>query len=805
MDTNEFSQSILTEALRLAALGYLVHPVHGISPEGLCTCGKGVNCRSPGKHPVLSGWQEQASCDPNVINSWEWWRGFNLGLVPSDMYTILDFDGEQGRQLYQMMLEWCPVLGSPEYPLSITGSGGYHLLGAGEATSFVRRLPGLDIRAKGGQAVVAPSKHYSGNVYQAWRPIVGPAPLFPPEVMKVARGDLVPPELQAPELVTLDDIKAMGRKQGKYQSALRALAKGEAFAEPGQRDDILAGLAGTLVRKFPNADPTQIASLFEASLAAMAMAAPEAPTLDTVTDKLQRFRQMQADNQSTLPQILIGADIRDTARQAMDAIGDDPGRQLYRRGGRLCFIKHNQELPGLSPRNEESPMIEDASSEIVRGEMSGAARWLKRNADGEMVPKIPPNEVATYATKIGEWPKLPFLEGIVTGPILRNDYTIFRGDGYDDLTGILSVGNKLTGDILPLLQALEGLTDVYADFPFKGGHYSNILAAVLTGAGQYAFQGPSPLNMVDANTRGSGKTLLAEVTSAIITPGGATSAALGTDNEEDRKQLTSLAMGGARVVLADNLTGRIGTPKMCEALSLHDGIWSDRILGKNQTWSGPFRPVWFATGNNVSLKADLARRISYCRLESPHEKPELRTGFRHPSLMGYVTENREYLFLCALSILKHYCDVGKPQPEKLVPWGGYEGWSELIRGAVIWCGYDDPADSREELELADNDHDLGQVIVEGLKVLTSQHEAEMKCTDISSVLYGIGQTEAEEKEYEDLREAIETLCPNRNGPITPQSMGKVFKRYRGRVFGGWSLQQCGPRNRHWRVVAATEG
>jgi hypothetical protein len=801
MDTSEFSQSIQAEALRLAALGYLVHPVHGIGPDQLCTCGKGVNCRSPGKHPVLSGWKEQASNDPNVINAWEWWRGYNLGLVPGDTYTILDFDGEQGKQLYLLMMEWCPVLQSPEYPLMITGSGGYHLIGAGEATSMVRRLPGLDIRAKGGQAVIPPSRHYSGNVYQVYRPIVGPAPPFPAEVMQVARGDLVPPELQAPEIVTLDDIKAMGRKQGKYQTALRALAKGEPYAESGQRDDITAGLAGVLVRKFPNAEPTQVAALFEESLAAMAMIAPEAPTLDTVTDKLQRFRQVQVENQSTLPQIIIGADIRDMARQAMDAIALDPNRNLMRRGGRLCFVKHNQELPGLSPRNEEAPVIGDASSVTVRGEMSAAARWLKRNADGEMVPKIPPNEVATYATEIGEWPKIPFLEGIVTGPILRNDYTIFRGDGYDDLTGILSVGNKLTGDIIPLTQALETLMDVFADFPFKGNHYSSMLATVLTGAGQYAFSGPSPMFLIDANTRGSGKTLSAEVSSAIITPGGATGAALGTDNEEDRKQLTSLAMGGARVVLADNLSGRFGTPKLCEALSLHDGIWSDRILGKNQTWSGPFRPVWFATGNNVSLRADVARRICYCRLESPHEKPELRTGFRHPSLMGYVTENREYLFLCALSVLKHYCDAGKPQPEKMVPWGGYEGWSELIRGAVMWCGYVDPADSRNELELADDDHDLGRVIVEGLKVLTSQHEAEMKCADISNVLYKIGQTEAEEEEYSDLREAIETLCPQRNGPVTPQSMGKVFKRYRGRVFGGRSLQQCGPRGRHWRVVA----
>ena len=34
---------------------------------------------------------------------------------------------------------------------------------------------------------------------------------------------------------------------------------------------------------------------------------------------------------------------------------------------------------------------------------------------------------------------------------------------------------------------------------------------------------------------------------------------------------------------------------------------------------------------------------------------------------------------------------------KLPPWGSFEAWSALVRGAVVWAGLRDPADSRIEI------------------------------------------------------------------------------------------------------------
>ena len=57
----------------------------------------------------------------------------------------------------------------------------------------------------------------------------------------------------------------------------------------------------------------------------------------------------------------------------------------------------------------------------------------------------------------------------------------------------------------------------------------------------------------------------------------------------------------------------------------------------------PLYMTWFATGNNVMIAADTARRVCHIRLESPCERPEERGGFRQPDLLAWIGENRAEL------------------------------------------------------------------------------------------------------------------------------------------------------------------
>src|SRR3712207_4759795 len=60
----------LTWALWYAQrLGWPVHPLHAIRPDGTCSCGQPNDApgHKPGKHPRLGAWQVQATTDPEQI------------------------------------------------------------------------------------------------------------------------------------------------------------------------------------------------------------------------------------------------------------------------------------------------------------------------------------------------------------------------------------------------------------------------------------------------------------------------------------------------------------------------------------------------------------------------------------------------------------------------------------------------------------------------------------------------------------------------------------------------------------------
>ena len=118
----------------------------------------------------------------------------------------------------------------------------------------------------------------------------------------------------------------------------------------------------------------------------------------------------------------------------------------------------------------------------------------------------------------GDWPELRPLEGIVCSPTLRPDGSILCEAGYDAATGLYYVPHGERIELIPnptwddARKACSALLEVVRDFPFASdGHRAAWLALVLTPLAWHAFYGPAPLHLIDANTRGSGKSLLADV------------------------------------------------------------------------------------------------------------------------------------------------------------------------------------------------------------------------------------------------------------------------------------------------------
>jgi hypothetical protein len=374
--------------------------------------------------------------------------------------------------------------------------------------------------------------------------------------------------------------------------------------------------------------------------------------------------------------------------------------------------------------------------------------------------------------------------------VLRPDGTLIDQKGYDEPTGLLCLPNSKY-PVAPAkptkeqaLTAANQLLEVVGDFPFKtDAHRAAWLAGVLTPLARYAFRGPSPLFLMDANVRGAGKSLLADVTGEIVSgrPMPRTPQAL--DETEEIKRITAIALEGDRLLLIDNINRPLGSGALDTVLT--GTIWSERILGKSEKVTLPLLTVWYGTGNNVTFKGDTARRCLHIRLDSDLEKPETREGFKHPDLLAWVHEHRPRLVMAALTMLRGYCAAGRPAVG-LKPWGSFEGWSILVRNAIVWCGLADPGETRAELDEVDADSNVLSDLISGWEDLPNGSGAR-GCT-IAQALEAL-RDDAEGKRFTRLRSALGELCPHPPGQLpTARKVGYALRRFHGRVVGGRKLQ-----------------
>ena len=187
---------------------------------------------------------------------------------------------------------------------------------------------------------------------------------------------------------------------------------------------------------------------------------------------------------------------------------------------------------------------------------------------------------------------------------------------------------------------------------------------------------------------------------------------LPADGNEFRKRITAVLIRGSSLVLFDNLAGRLGCAEL-DAL-LTSPIWGDRVLGESRDVEIPVLTTWYATGNNVAVKGDTLRRVCPIRLESPLERPEERSDLRRPDLRRWVIGERPRLLSAALTILRAFHVAGQPDMQ-LQPWGSFEVWSRIVRGAIAWAGLPDPAEGRKAMR-----DDRGDDTIASLSILMAE-------------------------------------------------------------------------------------
>jgi hypothetical protein len=492
---------------------------------------------------------------------------------------------------------------------------------------------------------------------------------------------------------------------------------------------------------------------------------------------------------------------------------------LYQRAGEIVEVVR-EPAPSQSayPGRAKIRLLD---KHAIRVQLGRLAAWATRKkasqaheeATGEEwieVPADPPLEVVEGVISLGSW-GLPALTGIVEAPTLRPDGSVIDSPGYDGATGLVFAAPR--GLVWPTIpsepthadaeRALAALREILVDFPFAApAHESVAVAAILTALGRNAIAGSTPLFLFDSTTPGSGKGLLADVVSVLST-GRRAPVGVQAEPHEQEKRITAMLLEGRPLALIDNVDRPLGGSAIDAVITAE--FWTGRRLGASEMVEVPNRAVWIATGNNVAVRGDLARRCLRVYLTPGVERPDERRGFVHADLLAWIRAQRGRLVMAALTLLRAY-RVAAPTVV-LSPFGGFGGWSGFVRSALVWLGMPDPCLTRDEIrESADPKIAALTAMLEawgeifGARHITVQGVIDTIQAQGFGGSGGAGRSDA----LEALRAALVELAGDNRGEINPRRVGWALRAAKGRILGGLFVDQAGSSRvgAAWTVRAA---
>ncbi|GMV70291.1 MAG: hypothetical protein DYG93_13125 [Leptolyngbya sp. PLA2] len=371
------------------------------------------------------------------------------------------------------------------------------------------------------------------------------------------------------------------------------------------------------------------------------------------------------------------------------------GTPIYQRGPELVRPARldRSEVDGGVRRDAGSVVLLPIRPHWLVQAMAEAAPWYAMSLKGP-VPADPHLNYAQHLmARAGSW-RFPVLRGVVTAPTLRADGSILQTPGYDAASQLIY--DPAGADFPPVPEsptheeaaaALRMLGEPFAEFPYVSEEARSVVyAAVLTGLVRRTMRS-APLFAIDAPTPGTGKSLIAEAASIIITGHRAAMFNMGKNEEEFAKQLSVVLRAGDALVVFDNQTRPIEGDFLCSALSQE--MVQARILGKSERMVLPSNTLIVATGNNIQLAGDVSRRAVVCRIDAKVERPDQRQFSFDP--LDLARRNRAALVVAGLTVLRGYIAAGRPCP--LPKMGSFEDFN-LVREALVWLGCADPEKTR---------------------------------------------------------------------------------------------------------------
>lgn len=740
-------------------------PLHDIS-SGVCSCAKGADCPSPGKHPRVSDWPNQASADFAKHNAWLYhFPECNIGVATgaASGFIVLDVDPRNGGDAALAALE------AKHGPLPLTteqrtGSGGRHFLfqhpGFSVTNSASKLGPGLDIRGDGGQIVLSPSRTPAGSyawTHAPWDVPPAPAPAWVLAPLGRTSATAAPQErghfpraseelLDAAREALREHGPSVDGKGGGHHAVIAAAILTHDFAlTEDEAWPLFLEWNETCVPPWTDLDDLRVRLSRGLKYGKKPFGCRrELNAVEGVRKLLEDWQNSGGDRETMLPVLDAAREFlasepdelrREVMRKELQAATGVPARAL-KVPAVVAPLKRGQIRVGTDMHRvvDEvgkaiAPLVFQRNGqlcEVVRAERtwihelevsrvadlaSRAAEFVRTDEKKGTVLQLVPEPVARWLHARRQHPGVRVLSAVTTAPIFLENGSILQDRGYNaDAAVWLEPGVAVDVPDEPTRAdaraAVRRFEDLLSGFTFASrGDFSSWMAALLSPLVKSATRNaPTPLFIVSAPAAGSGKTLLPEVLAQIVTGGPLELRPYNPkDPSEWGKRITSYVKAAEPYGVFDNVRGHIGDA-LLDAL-ITSPAWSDRQLGASDAPALPNVTTWIATGNNLEAEGDTVRRVLQIRLEVLVEKPQERGNWKHDLVGGYALEHRSELLSAALTILRAYHVAGRPA-QQLTPWT-FGVWGRLVRGALVWAGCEDPftTQARAQAELNEGEHE----------------------------------------------------------------------------------------------------
>ena len=377
---------------------------------------------------------------------------------------------------------------------------------------------------------------------------------------------------------------------------------------------------------------------------------------------------------------------------------------LYRRGPLLMRATRitNAEQDEIQ-RARDALILQRVSPAILMGDVSACVNLTKWNERAKAhVPADLPDRIArAFIEHAPELIALPAVSGITESPIMLPDGALVTTPGHDARTGLIFDAGAIDWRTLRVPDqpsaddvrgAVEMLGDPLRDFPFVSDTDRAVaLSAIITAVLRPQLPA-APLHGINATAPGTGKTLLANVVGMIATGRPVPAMAMGESAEEFAKRIDSALLAADPVALIDNVSRPIAGDTAC--INLTSSRVRVRILGRSEQVEIPAKTFWMATGNNLTFRGDMTRRVLLCTLDAGVERPDLREFAR--DLLAWVPIHRLRLLSAVFTLLRGFIGAGSPK-QGLAPLGGFEAWTRRVRDALVWAGLPDVLGSTESI------------------------------------------------------------------------------------------------------------